>query len=162
MNWLDIIIVAAVGFIALAGWRMGGVHAAVTGAGIFVGIALAGHLHHRVEPIFSRFVDSDDGAEIAAFIAIFILVLIASAVVGTLARGVLHSFMLGWMDKATGLGLGVVVSFAAGSAVFSALQSYPVLGLEETISGSTLGSFLADNFDVVLRGLKFIPGDLGN
>jgi hypothetical protein len=36
-----------------------------------------------------------------------------------------------------------------------------VLGLETTIADSTVGTFLADKFDVVMRGAGFIPEDLG-
>ena len=161
MNWLDIVIIAVVALIALAGWRMGGIHVAVTGAGILAGIALSSRVHHRVTPIFSPFIDSDNGAEIAAFTAIFILVLIASVVVGFMVRTLSRKLMLGWMDNIAGLALGVVVTLAIGSAAFSAIQSYPVHGLDNTISDSTLALFLADNFDTVLKGLKFIPTDLG-
>ena len=161
MSWLDIVIIAVVALIALAGWRMGGIHIAVTGAGILAGIALSSRVHHRVTPIFSPFIDSDNGAEIAAFTAIFILVLIASVVVGFMVRTLSRKLMLGWMDNMAGLALGVVVTLAIGSAAFSAIQSYPVHGLDNTIADSTLAPFLADNFDTVLKGLKFIPTDLG-
>ena len=161
MSWLDIVILAVVGFIALAGWRMGGVHIGVTGAGTLAGIALASRLHNQVNPFFSRFTDSDNGAEIAAFVAIFILALMASLVVGFIAHSILRRLMLGWADRVMGLGVGIAVTFAIGSAVFSAIQSYPVFGLEETIGDSIIGAFMADNFDTVLRGLKLVPSDLG-
>ena len=161
MSWLDIVIVAVVALIGLAGWRMGGIHIAVTGAGILVGIALSSRLHHRVTPIFSPYIDSDNGAEIAAFSAIFMLVLIASVVVGFMVRTLSHKLMLGWMDNIAGLAIGVVLTLASGSAAFATIQSYPVYGLDNTIGDSTLGPFLADNFDTVLKGLKFIPADLG-
>ena len=161
MNWLDPVILAGVAIIALVGWRIGGLHIGVMGAGIIAGIALASRLHDRVSPLFSRFISSENGAEIAAFILIFSLVIIASAAIGFAVHIILHRLMLGWAEKVVGLGLGVAIALAIGSATFSALQSYPVLGLENTIEGSTLGTFMADNFDSVLRGLKFIPGDLG-
>ena len=161
MNWLDPVILAGVAIIALVGWRIGGLHIGVMGAGIIAGIALASRLHDRVSPLFSRFISSENGAEIAAFILIFSLVIIASAAIGFAVHIILRRLMLGWAEKVVGLGLGVAIALAIGSATFSALQSYPVLGLENTIEGSTLGTFMADNFDSVLRGLKFIPGDLG-
>ena len=161
MNWLDVAILATAGLIALAGWRMGSLHIGVTGAGILAGIALASHLHNEVEPFFSHFIDSSNGAEIAAFIAIFILVLLASILVGFMVRAITHRLMLGWIDKLVGLGLGVVITFAIGSAVLSTVQSYPVFSMEDTIEDSAMGTFLADNFDTVLRSLKFVPGDLG-
>jgi hypothetical protein len=55
----------------------------------------------------------------------------------------------------------VVVILAAGSAFFSTVQAHPVAGLERSIDESTLGSFLADQFDTVLRGVRLIPRDPG-
>ena len=161
MNWLDIVILVAVGVVALVGWRMGGIQVSITGAGILAGIALSSRFHSEAEPLFSRFIDNENGVEFAGFIAIFILVLVASLTVGFLAHSILRSLKLGLMDNVSGLGLGVVIILAIGSAALSAIQSYPIHGLENTITESTLGSFLANNVDVVLRGLKFIPGDFG-
>ena len=160
MNWLDIVVVVVGGIVAMMGWNVGGLHMVVTGAGTLVGIALASRQHERVEPLFSRFIDSQNGAEIAAFATIFVLVMIASILASFLAGAILRTLMLG-ADKVAGVGLGVVVVFAVGSAIFSAIQSYPVHGLDNYIDDSTLGSFLADNFDAVLRGLKFVPDSLG-
>ena len=161
MNWLDIVILVAVGTVALVGWRMGGVQIGVTGAGLLVGIALSSRLHDQVSPMFSSFISSDNGAEIAGFAAVFIVALLGSVAIASVVRSVLGTLMLGWTDKSLGLGLGVIVTFAVGSAVLSAVQSYPVLGLEDAIEDSAVGSFLANNFDTVLRGLRFIPNDLG-
>ena len=161
MNWLDVVILVSGGLLAAVGLGIGGLHLASIAVGSMVGIALSSRLHDRVSPLFSRFTDSDNAAEIAALVAIFLAVLVASVLVGTLVRGAFQKLTLGWMDKVVGMGLGVVVAFAVGSAVLSAIQSYPTLGLEDTIAGSTLGSFLADKFDAVLRGLRFIPSDLG-
>ena len=161
MNWLDIVVVVVAGIVAMMGWKVGGLHMVVTGAGTLVGIALASRQHERVEPLFSRFIDSQNGAEIAAFATIFVLVMIASILASFLAGAILRTLMLGWADKVAGVGLGVVVVFAVGSAIFSAIQSYPVHGLDNYIDDSALGSFLADKFDMVLRGLKFVPDSLG-
>ena len=161
MNWLDIVILVTGTLLVLAGWRVGGLQVGITGLGILAGIALAGHLHGHVEPFFSPFIDSSNWAEIAAFVTIFVLVLLASVALSMVVRAVLSRLALGWLDKAAGLGVGLAVTFAAGSALLSAVQSYPVLGLENTIGDSTLGTFLADQFDTVLKGLRFVPTDLG-
>ena len=161
MNWLDIVILAAGGLVAVIGLGIGGLHIASMAAGSLVGIALSSRFHDRISPVFSRFTDSENGAEVAAFVAIFVVVLVASVFAGTVVRGVFQKLTLGWVDKVVGMGLGVVITFAVGSAALSTIQSYPTLGMEETIADSTIGSFLADEFDVVLRGLRFIPDDLG-
>ena len=43
--------------------------------------------------------------------------------------------------------------------MLTALQKYPVKDLEVDIDESKLGALLADNFDVIVRGIGVIPGD---
>ena len=161
MNWLDILIFVVGGIIALVGWRMGGSRIAVTALGIVVGLALAGRLHDDVGSLVSRLTDNDDAAYLGGFIAILALVLVASLLVSFLLRTLLKKFMIGPADKLAGLALGVVVSFVIGSGALSAIQSYPVWDMDSAIEDSAVGTFLADRFDVILRGAKFIPDDLG-
>ena len=161
MNWLDILILGVAGFTALVGLGVGGIQVAITGVAVLAGTALAGHYHDRVVPLASRFTDARNEAEIASFAAILVVVLLASLVLGIAVRTVMKGLMLGWVDRLLGVGLAVVITFAVGSALFSAVQSYPVGGLDLAIDDSTLGTMLADNFDTVLRGIRFIPRDLG-
>jgi hypothetical protein len=45
------------------------------------------------------------------------------------------------------------------SGVLTAIQKFPIRDLDQTIDESKLGIFMADQFDVVVRGVKLIPGD---
>lgn len=161
MNWLDAVIIIAAAVAAVVGMRTGGIQVAATGVGIFVGITVASRLQGQLEPLFSRFIDSENGSEIAAFIALLVIMVFASIVLGRVVRSILKTLMLGWLDSVAGLAVGPIIVFSMGSATLSNIQSFPVLGLQETIDGSSLGGFLADNFDTVLRALRFIPSDLG-
>ena len=55
--------------------------------------------------------------------------------------------------------MGVLIGFLLLSGVLTALQKYPVKDLEVDIDESKLGALLADNFDVIVRGIGVIPGD---
>ena len=161
MNWLDFVIIGSVGVVAIMGMRMGGIHIAVAGAGALAGLALASRVQGRAEPFFSKFIGSENGAELAAFVAVFAVVLVSSLFLGMVVRALLQRLMLGWTDKLAGMGVAAAVVLVAGSGLLSTVQSYPVLGLEVTIADSVLGAFLADNFDTVVRGMRFVPSDLG-
>ena len=161
MNWLDVLILALTVFAALGGLGIGGIHVAVTGVAVLVGTSLAGHHHDLVKPLVSRFTDVENQAEIISFAVIMIAVMLASVAVGVAVRAILKGLMLGWLDRLLGLVLAVVITFAVGSALLSVLQTYPVGGADGVIDGSILGTFLADNFDTVLRAIRFIPKDLG-
>lgn len=161
MNWLDVLILGVTGLTAMMGLGIGGIHVAVTGVAILAGTSLAGHHHGLVEPLVSRFTDVQNQAEIISFVVIMVAVLLASVALGAAVRTILKGLMLGWVDRLLGMGLAMVVTFAVGSALLSVVQTYPVGGLDGVIDDSTLGTFLADNFDTVLRGIRFIPKDLG-
>ncbi|GIT01915.1 MAG: hypothetical protein CM1200mP27_05400 [Chloroflexota bacterium] len=55
---------------------------------------------------------------------------------------------------------GILIGFLLLSGVLTNIQRFSrVWDYDESINESKLGVFLADNFDVVIRGLKLIPGD---
>ena len=161
MNWLDIAIIVSTGVFLLLGWKLGVVHLAVVAVGSFVGIILASRFKDEVEPAFSALGLGDNWAEVAAFIAIFLIALAAALVAGSMLRFMSKRLKIGWADNAIGAALGLIVSFAVWSSLLSTVQSHPVLGLVSTVEGSALGTFLADRFDLVLKGVGLIPGDLG-
>ncbi len=161
MNWLDIAIIVSTGVLLLLGWKLGVLHLAVVAVGAFLGITLASRFKDEVEPAFSALGLGDNWAEVASFIAIFLIALAAALVAGSMLRFMSSRLKIGWADNAIGAGLGLVVSLAVWSTLLSTVQSHPVLGLEDTVEGSALGTFLADRFDLVLKGIGFIPDDLG-
>ena len=61
-----------------------------------------------------------------------------------------------------GMAVGILIGFLLLSGVLTNIQRFPVRDYDKTIDESKLGAFLADNFDVVIRGLKLIPGDWDN
>ena len=161
MNWLDITLLIFIGVVAAAGYRVGLVQAATTLVGILIGIVLASRFHDNVDSLISPLTDNENAQEVGGYILVFVVVLFASLVASGFVRMVFQKLMLGWVDKLGGFALGVVIAFAAGSAFLANVQDFPVLDLEETIEDSATGSFLADNFDVVLRGVRVIPKDYG-
>ena len=140
---------------------MGALHIAAIAVGSLAGLALASRLQGKVAPLFENFTDSKNGPEMIALVVIFLLAIIAVFLVGSMLKGVFDKVSLGWVDKVAGIVVGVIVAFAIGSAVLSSIQDYPILGIDDTIEASALGTFLADNFDIVLRGLRVVPTDLG-
>lgn len=161
MSWLDAIILAAAGFAAMVGLGIGGIHVAVTGVAVLLGTSLAGHYHDLVEPLVSRFTDAENQAQIISFAVIMVVVILVAVAVGVAVRAFLKGLKLGWVDRLLGSVLAVVIALAVGSALLSVVQTYPVGGADGVIDDSVLGTFLADNFDTVLRAIRFIPKDLG-
>ena len=89
---------------------------------------------------------------------------IVGSIMGFILRTALRFIPLtGLAEKLAGLAAGLVLGFVLLSGVLTGVQKHPFNDeLVEDIDDSALGAFLADNFDVVIRGVGLIPGDWDN
>jgi uncharacterized membrane protein required for colicin V production len=160
MNWLDIAIPVVWGMTALWGFSSGLLRILVPLFSLVVGMALSSRIGDSVGEIFSPVTDNENAQTVAGFVLIFGLLFIAGGIVSFVARRVLGIIPLfGMVNSLAGMAVGLLVGFILVSGVLTAIQKFPVRDLDITIDDSTLGTFMADQFDVVIRGIKIIPGD---
>ena len=160
MNWVDIAILVVWAGTASWGASMGllqmGVHLVV----VAVGLAIASRIAPTVGDLFSVVTDNENAQSAAGFIAVFLILFIAGGVVSFWLRMILGIIpFFGSFNKLGGLIVGVAVGVLLLSGILTGIQKFPIGDAEQTIDDSTLGSFLADNFDVVTRGIGLIPGE---
>ena len=160
MNWVDIAILVVWAGTASWGASMGllqmGVHLVV----VAVGLAIASRIAPTVGDLFSVVTDNENAQSAAGFIAVFLILFIAGGVVSFWLRMILGLIpFFGSFNKLGGLIVGVAVGFLLLSGILTGIQKFPIGDAEQTIDDSKLGSFLADNFDVVIRGIGLIPGE---
>ena len=160
MNWVDIVILVVWAGTASWGASMGllqmGVHLVV----VAVGLAISSRIAPTVGGLFSVVTDIENAQSVAGFIAVFLILFIAGGVVSFWLRTILGIIpFFGSFNKLGGLIIGVAVGFLLLSGILTGIQKFPVGDAQQTIDDSKLGSFLADNFDVVIRGIKLIPGE---
>ena len=65
----------------------------------------------------------------------------------------------GLANNLAGTAIGLIVGLVIMSALLAGMQKFPFGSIQEDIASSSTGSFLADNFDTVIRGFKLIPSD---
>ena len=160
MNWVDIAILVVWAGTASWGASMGllqmGVHLVV----VAVGLAIASRIAPTVGDLFSVVTDNENAQSAAGFIAVFLILFIAGGVASFWLRMILGIIpFFGSFNKLGGLIVGVAVGFLLLSGILTGIQKFPIGDAEQTIDDSKLGSFLADNFDVVIRGIGLIPGE---
>ena len=160
MNWVDIVILVVWAGTASWGASMGllqmGVHLVV----VALGLAISSRIAPTVGGLFSVVTDNENAQSVAGFIAVFLILFIAGGVVSFWLRMILGIIpFFGSFNKLGGLIIGVAVGFLLLSGILTGIQKFPVGDAQQTIDDSKLGSFLADNFDVVIRGIKLIPGE---
>ena len=163
MNWIDIAILVVWGMTALWGFSSGLLRILVPLFSLVVGMALSSRIGDSVGEIFSPVTDNENAQTVAGFVLIFGLLFIAGGIVSFVARKVLGIIPLfGMVNSLAGMAVGLLVGFILVSGVLTAIQRFPIRDLDITIDESTLGTFMADQFDVVIRGIKIIPGDWDN
>ena len=160
MNWIDIAILVIWGMTALWGFSSGLLQILVPLVALVIGMALSSRIGDAVGEIFSSFTDNENAQTVAGFVLIFGLLFILGGIISVVARRVLGIIPLfGMVNSLAGMAAGLLVGFLLVSGVLTAIQKSPVRDLDVTIDESTLGTFMADQFDVVIRGIKLIPGD---
>ncbi len=160
MNWVDIAILVVWAGTASWGASMGllqmGVHLLV----VAVGLAISSRIAPTVGDLFSVVTDNENAQSAAGFIAVFLILFIAGGVASFWLRMVLGIIpFFGSFNKLGGLIVGILVGSLLLSGILTGIQKVPIKDAQQTIDDSKLGSFLADNFDVITRGIGLIPGN---
>ena len=162
MNWIDAVILVVWGITALWGFSTGVIRISISLVVVIVGLALSSRIAEDVGNIFSGLTDSEGAQTVGGFILIFlglaIIGAIASFGIGTVLR---FLPVFGLANRFGGIVVGVIIGFLLLSGVLTGVQRFTNT-VDDDIDESALGAFLADNFDVVIRGVKLIPGDWDN
>lgn len=158
MNALDIAILVVGAVVAFAGWRIGIIRVVITVVGIVGGVWLAGRLYPTVATLLQTWIEGENLARVVAFVVVFAATLIAASVAAAVIKRILNLLLLGWVDRAAGMALGLVVGLGALAAFLAVLGAFPVGGMDTVIRESLLGQFLVEKYRL-LMGL--LPRDVG-
>ena len=160
MNWIDIAILVVWGITALWGFSSGLLKILVSLVSLVIGLALSSRIGDSVGTLFSGITDNENAQTVAGFILIMVVLFVAGGIIGFMASKVLGIIPLfGLANSLAGMAAGLLVGFLLLTGVLTGIQRFPFRDLDKTIDESALGTFLADKFDVVIRGVKLIPGD---
>ena len=160
MNWVDIAILVVWGVTILWGYSTGLMGVLVPLISLVIGVSLSSRIGDSIGGMFSIVTDNGNAQAVAGFILVFGVLFVAGGILNFMARKILGVIPLfGFVNSLAGMTVGVLIGFLLLSDVLTALQKYPVKDLEVDIDESKLGALLADNFDVIVRGIGVIPGD---
>lgn len=160
MNWVDVVILVVWGISILWGFSAGLIQLVVPFIALLASLALASRIGDSVGNIFSSVTDSENAQTVGGFVLIFVLLFVVGGIFGFMVRRVLGFIPLfGLANRFTGMAVGLLIGFVLLSGILTGLQKFPFEDSDKKIDESALGTFLADNFDVVIRGVGLIPGD---
>ncbi len=153
MNWLDIIVIVILAIPALIGFSRGLVKTVLPLVGIMLGVFLAGRFYGSMGDWLSTWLESDAQADIVGFLVVFVLTVVVVLVISEVISKFVKLTLLGWLDRAGGAILGLVVGAFFASVILAAVTQFEFAATE----GVVRNSFFAELF---LENLPFILGFL--
>jgi len=147
MNWLDIVIIVAIVIPTLIGLRIGMIKAALSLAGLIVGVIVAGRYYLPLSEQ-SSFISQESVAKIAAFIIILVGILVIAGVLARLLKWTASVMMMGWVNHLGGAVFGLLLGAIFCGVLLATWVKF--LGVTGAITESNLAFILVDFFPVVL------------
>ena len=137
MNAFDVVILALAAGLGLLGAFRGLIRMALGIGGLVVGILLAIRWEERATPAVKRVLDSDLWAPMVAFVGIVVVVVLAAVAARILLRRLVKLAHLAWMDRALGVGVGLMGALLL-SAALSIFLAAGLPGDSRLLADSTL------------------------
>ncbi|MGE3073382.1 MAG: CvpA family protein [Dehalococcoidia bacterium] len=154
MNWLDLVLIAAIGFSTYSGYRNGFIRELVSIAAVILAIPVAGIFYDNMFPKVEPIVRNEDLAALFSFVAIMIGVIIGGQVAAHLLKRTAEILNLGILDRLAGGAFGFLKAVFIAQALLVALVTFPNPDLRGTVDGSPVATRLIDSAPTVLA---FLP-----
>jgi membrane protein required for colicin V production len=146
MNWLDIVLIVLLFIPTFMGLRQGLIKAALSLAGLIIGVVLAGRLYPSVSGIFT-FTNNENIANILGFVLILAAVIVVAMLLSFLLRKIADAITIGWLDHLGGAIFGLLTGFLTLGALLAIIVKY-VGG--DFITQSFIAQVMLDYFPIVL------------
>lgn len=134
MYWIDIVAIILTLILAYRAQQQGLLISAMRLIGLIFGIIVAINLGPWASDIFiAQFNISVQVSNILGYVAIFLVIVLASQIVGFFLRSLIHAIKLGWLDRIGGIFLGTLKAAIIISLIFWVLLALPSDSLGEEI-----------------------------
>jgi membrane protein required for colicin V production len=147
MNWLDIAVLVFLVVITFVGLKIGLIKAALSLAGIVVGVILAGRLYAPLAKILT-FIPQENIAKVVAFAIILIVVIIIASILAALLKWIAKAVLLGWVNHLGGAVVGFIMGAIFCAAILALWAKYA--GTPDILRESLLAGILLDHFPAIL------------
>lgn len=117
MNLLDIIFVIIIAVSSVYWLFKGLVKQVISILAILIGLIGASRFYGRISPLLKDLGLSEQASNIASFFILFILIFIASILIGKLTHKFVHAIFLGWFNRLGGVGFGFLRGVIISSVI---------------------------------------------
>jgi membrane protein required for colicin V production len=158
MNGFDVALLVLLGVLVVVGLLKGLVRILIGLLAVVAAFFVASHGHRPLAERMGTIDLSPEVLQLIAYLALFVVVLLAGGVLAWLLRKILRAAMLGWVDRLAGAALGVAVAMLATALVVLPAVAY-VPGGASWLDGSRLAPYVTAVADLAVRTA---PDDLAD
>ncbi|MBM3726398.1 MAG: CvpA family protein [Acidobacteria bacterium] len=144
MNWLDIVLIAIFALSMGLGAMKGFVRIAIGLSATVFGILCGFWFYSSMGGVVKPYLKSDAVANVAGFVIIWVLFVLAGAVIGKLSAYFFKKAGLGWLDRLLGAVFGFVRATLAAMAIILVLVAFKPGGTNQSVSESRVAPYVID------------------
>jgi len=160
MNWIDIVLLFVFVVSAIGGAKNGLIKSAISLLALIIGVVFAVRFYPEVGSWLQRFISDQTAARAAAFVTIFLVMVLVGAIASALVGGLASSIGLGWLNKLGGAVFGLAMAAIVFGGILSLLVSFPASDwMPKAIKDSFVATFLLDRFLPLMGALSPLFGD---
>jgi membrane protein required for colicin V production len=123
-NWLDWVLALIVLFSVLGGAHEGFVRGLIGLASLVAGLAVAAAGYHGLGNALSTWIHSQEVAYGVAFLVLFMLIVIAGAIISAIAAKLVKEAGIRWLDRLLGLAFGLLRGLIADAIVIMVMLAF--------------------------------------
>jgi membrane protein required for colicin V production len=155
VDWISIVLVAAIALLTWRAYANGFVREIVSLSAVILAVPIAGIFYDDLYPKVEPIVDSDPLAKLISFLAIFLGVVVGGQVAAHLLRGTVNALNLGSADRVAGAAFGFAKGVIAAQVILLAFVAFPKPDIQDDIDRSPVAEGLLDAAPAVLA---ILPG----
>jgi uncharacterized membrane protein required for colicin V production len=153
MNWVDLVIVAAVLGAAFLGFKIGLLRAAFLFGAFILGAVIGARVSVLLDTLLEKLIEDPDVRDIATFTGAFVLVFLGVNAFGSIVCRVVSFTPFRWIDQWIGSVLGFLAGIMLVGLAIMYLTKSSVSGSEEWLKESSLVPIIKTITSPILREL---------
>jgi membrane protein required for colicin V production len=141
VNSLDVVIIFIAGISIIFGVKRGLVKESFSLLALILGIVIASRSYMGGAKTLGKIIHNPNVANIASFVAIFLLIAILLTFIGILLKKLIRLVQLGWIDRLGGAAFGFIRSAIIVGVFLVLITKYPILGCDKWAKGAKTAPF---------------------
>jgi membrane protein required for colicin V production len=144
MNWLDIVLALVLAGSTLAGIFTGFARTVIGIVAAVLAVIMATWFYGTAGSVFTEYVSSKSVSNFLGFVMVFLLVLVAGALIGRLMAMLFKWVGLSWLDRTLGACFGLVRGLLVATVIVMILMAFSLTQPPKAVASSTLAPYVMD------------------